>query len=272
MVRLLNAEPVIVPCSDSDGLKLSPAALEAAITPKTRWLIINSPTNPSGAVYSAAELRALADVLQRHPDVLILSDDIYEHIVFDGITYTCFASAVPALRDRIVTVNGVSKAYAMTGWRIGYAAGPKWIIDAMGKVQSHTIGCSSAASQVAAAAALDGPQDFIASRTAEYQLRRDRVMALLADVPGLRCHRPEGAFYLFVNWSGLAGMRTPAGTTLRTDSDLAEYFISEGRVVVIPGEAFSVSQWFRLSIATGLPVLEEACGRIGAAVAKLSRG
>ncbi len=269
MTKLAGGKPVEVECKRQFGLKLDPETLEAAITPKTRWLVLNSPVNPSGIVYSAEEFKALGEVLKRHPHVMVMSDEIYEHLLFDGTPFACFAQCCPELKGRTLTINGVSKAYAMTGWRIGYAGGPKELIKAMGKVQSQTVGSNSSISQAASVAALDGPQDFIKERAAEYQARRDRCMALLDAIPGLKCMKPLGAFYLYVDCSGVIGAQTPEGATIATDSDLVNYLLDTAHVALVTGSAYGMSPWFRVSIASALPVLESACTRIAAAMTTL---
>ncbi len=270
MTKMVGGSPVVVSCSQNNGFKLDGKALEAAITPKTRWLILNTPCNPSGAVYSRKDLEEIAEVVRRHPHVLVMTDDIYEHILFDGLTYHSFAAVAPDLKERTLTINGVSKAYAMTGWRIGYAGGPAELIAAMKKVQSQSLGSISSISQAGAVAALIGPQDFLKERAKAFQDRRDRVIELLGKVPGLRCHRPEGAFYLFIECSGLIGKKTPAGTRLERDTDVAEYLLEEARVVVVNGTAYGMSPYFRISTATSMAKLESACARIAAACSKLS--
>ncbi len=270
IVLLTGATPVIVPCGIDAGFKLTPAQLEAAITPATKWLIFNSPSNPTGAAYSRAELAALAEVLVRHPHVHILSDDMYEHIVYDGFEFTTLAQVEPALYERTLTVNGASKAYAMTGWRIGFAGGPAPIIKAMAKIQSQSTSNPDSIAQWAVTAALNGPQDFLIERNAAFAKRRDLVVSMLNQTPGLRCPRPQGAFYVYPDCSGLIGKRTPAGGTLTDDEAVAAYFLDTEGVAVVHGAAFGGSPAFRISYATADTVLEEACTRIQRAVGKLT--
>ena len=269
IVAFTGATPVIVPCGIDIGFKLTPAALEAAITPKTRWLILNSPSNPTGAAYSHAELRGLADVLLRHPHVHILSDDMYEHIVYDDFKFATIAEVEPALFDRTLTVNGASKAYAMTGWRIGFAGGPAWLIKAIAKIQSQSTTNPCSIAQAAVTAALNGDQSFLIERNAAFSIRRDLVVSMLNQTPGLRCPRPEGAFYVYPDCSGLIGKTTPEGVVLTNDEAVATYFIDAEGVAVVHGAAFGGSPAFRISYATSEANLEEACTRIQRAVGKL---
>ncbi|WP_118184836.1 aspartate transaminase [Paraburkholderia phosphatilytica] len=269
MVVACEGVPVIMACDESAGFKVTPDLLESAITARTRWLILNSPSNPTGASYTASELRALADVLLRHPDVLVLTDDIYEHIRYDAEGNPHIAAIEPALRDRTVVVNGVSKTYAMTGWRIGYAAGPSDIIAAMDTLQSQSTSCASSVSQAAALAALQGDQGSIAEAVQIYRKRRDRAVALLNAIPGLRCAAPAGAFYLFVNCAGVIGKRMRSGEVIGSDSDFVLYLIETAGVVLVAGSAYGVSPYFRMSIATGIDVIEEGCRKIERAVSEL---
>jgi aspartate aminotransferase len=269
MTKMAGGTPVVVNCTQNNGFKLDAHALEQAITPRTRWLMLNTPCNPTGTVYSREDLTALADVVRRHPQVLVMTDEIYEHIIFDGLKFHSFAEVAPDLKQRTLTLNGVSKGYAMTGWRVGFAGGPAELIAAMRKVQSQSLGSISSISQAGAVAALTGPQAYLQERAEAFQARRDKVIALLSAVPGLRCHRPEGAFYLFVDCSGLVGRETPRGVMLRHDIDVAEYLLDEARVVVVNGTAYGISPYFRISIATSMERLEAACERIAAAVARL---
>jgi aspartate aminotransferase len=269
MVLACDGTPVIVPCAEADDFRLSPEALEAAITPNTRWLVFNSPTNPTGTVYTVAQLRAIADVLLRHPQVMLLTDDIYEHIRFDGGATPHLVAIEPQLRPRAVVINGVSKSYAMTGWRIGYAAGPADIVGAMDMIQSQSTSGASSVSQAAALAALRGPMDFLAPWVATYRQRRDTALALLNAIPGISCRAPGGAFYLYVNCAGLIGRRTPQGTTLSGDLEVTLYLLESAGVSLIAGSAYGMSPYFRMSIATGLDVIEDGCRRIAAAVAEL---
>ncbi|MEU0508034.1 MULTISPECIES: aspartate transaminase [Amycolatopsis] len=270
MVLANDGTPVIVDCPESDGFKLTPARLEAAITPRTRWLVLNSPGNPTGAAYSAEELRALAGVLLAHPQVHVLTDEIYDEIWYEAESVPTLGSVEPRLRDRVFLTNGVSKTYAMTGWRIGYGAGPRELVGAINKLQSQMSSCPSSVSQAAAVAALTGPQDFVATTVATYRGRRDRVAKLLADVPGLSVTAPSGGFYLFVNCGGLLGKRTPAGDVLRTDEEFTRYLLESERVAVIHGAAYGTPGYFRVSFATSTAVLDEACEAIARACARLS--
>lgn len=270
MVLACDGTPVVVPCPEADGFLLTPAALEAAITPATRWLILNSPSNPTGAAYGAAQLRGLADVLLRHPQVMVLTDDIYEHIRFGTADNPHIAAVEPGLRERTLVINGVSKTYAMTGWRIGYAAGPGELIAAMDMLQSQSTSCACSVSQAAALAALRTEASFLPDWVATYRARRDKALALLNAIPGLSCSAPEGAFYLFVGCAGLIGKRTDRGRKIETDLDVALYFLESAGVAVIAGTSYGLSPYFRISIATGIEVIEEACRRMAAAVATLS--
>ncbi len=262
MVLLAGGTPVFVSCPDQTGFKLRPEDLEEAITPRTKWLILNSPNNPTGAAYSAAELRALTDVLLRHPQVWLLTDDIYEHLVYDGFRFVTPLAVEPELRPRCLTMNGVAKAYAMTGWRIGYAGGPSGLIKAMAKVQSQSTSNPCSISQAAAVVALTGPQDFIAERAAIFRERRDLVVDLLNRAPGLRCHRPEGAFYVYPSIAGVIGRRTPDGTALADSEGFARYLLEGEGVAVVHGTAFGMDPYVRISYATSTDLLEEACQRI----------
>jgi len=270
IVAFCGATPVILPCPIGQGFKLTPDQLDAAITPRTKWVILNSPSNPTGAAYSADELRALADVLLGHPHVHVLTDDMYEHIVFDGFRFSTIAQLEPRLFDRTLTVNGASKAYAMTGWRIGFAGGPKPIIRAMAKIQSQSTSNPCSIAQAAAAAALQGPQDFLAERNRAFAERRDLVVSMLNQAQGLSCPKPEGAFYVYPDCSGLIGRRTPDGQLLETDEQVAAYLLDSEGVAVVHGAAFGLSPAFRISYATGIDVLEEACRRIQRACAAVS--
>jgi aspartate aminotransferase len=261
---------VTIACPESSGFKLTPAQLAAAITPRTRWLLINSPSNPTGACYTIAEYRALAEVLAAHPDVLVMTDDIYEHIRYDGDRTPHLLEAAPALRDRTLLVNGVSKTYAMTGWRIGYAAGPTEIIRAMDTLLSQSSGNCCSVSQAAAAAALNGDQSFVAESRAVYCSRRDATLARINAIPGLSCAAPAGAFYLYVNCAGLLGRTTPQGNTLRNDGDVVMYLLDSEGVALVAGSAYGLSPYFRLSIATTQELLNEGCTRIARAIAALS--
>ena len=262
MVLMAGGEPVIAPCGPNSNYKLTPEALEAVITPRTKWIILNSPSNPTGAAYTKAELRGLADVLLRHPQVWILTDDMYEHLVYDDFEYWTIAQVEPALYDRTLTMNGVSKAYAMTGWRIGYAAGPEKLIKAMGKVISQTTSNPCSISQYAALEALNGPQDFMAERRAVYQQRRDMVVAGLNKCAGLHCPTPEGAFYVYPSCAGVIGKTAPSGNVIKTDEDFATELLETEKVAVVFGAAFGMSPAFRISYATSTEALTEALTRI----------
>ena len=268
MVKLLGGVPVTPACPADTGFRLTPEVLQAAITPRTKWLFLNMPGNPSGAVYAATELQALGAVLAQHPHILILSDEIYEHILFDGRTFVSFGAACPDLRDRTLIVNGVAKAYAMTGWRIGYAAGPAPLIKAMNTVQSQSVTSVAAPMQAAALAALNGPQDCIAQFRAAFERRRDLVVAGIATIPGLTLAPPEGAFYAYIGCAALIGKRTANGETLIDDTAVTQYLLTSG-VAAVPGTAYGLSPFFRISTATSDAVLTEAIARIKAAVAAL---
>lgn len=269
MTLACAGEPVIVPCAETDDFKLTPAALEAAITPRTRWLILNSPTNPTGSAYTAADFRALADVLLRHPHVLLMTDDIYEHIRFGSEENPHPVAIEPALKARTLVINGVSKTYAMTGWRIGWAAGPEDLIAALDMLQSQSVTNACSVSQAAALAALRGDQGFLEEWVAVYRQRRDLALELINAVPGLSCRTPVGAFYLYVNCSGMIGRTTPDGKLLETDMDAVMYLLEGAGVAVIAGTVYGLSPYFRMSIATSLAVIEEGCRRIAKAVAEL---
>ena len=269
MVIANDGTPVIVECPEAQGFKLTPEALEAAITPKTLWLILNAPSNPTGAAYSRAELEALGAVLLRHPQVLVLSDDIYDQVWFRDEPMTTLAAAVPALKDRILLTNGVSKSYAMTGWRIGYAAGPAPLIAAINKLQSQMSSCPSSVSQAAAAYALSADQSFVTESVEVYKARRDYACARLNAMPGLSCTVPDGAFYLFPNCAGVIGRRTPEGKIIETDLDFVLYLLDDVGVAALQGAAYGLSPHFRLSIATSMEAIREACDRIERAVADL---
>ena len=269
MVAFAEGTPVRVATQPEHGLKLQPAGLEAAITPRTKWLVLNSPSNPSGATYTGDELKALAAVLERHPQVWVMVDDMYEHILFDGRRFSTFAQVAPQLAARTLTINGVSKAYAMTGWRIGYAGGPTDLIKAMGKMQSQSTANPSSVSQAAAVAALNGPQDIVRLRCAEFEARRDRILPLINAIPGLACEKPPGAFYFFVGCAGLIGKRTPQGKALANDEDVALHLLDAG-VALVHGGAYGTSPYFRVSFATSMDNLEEACRRMRDAFSHLT--
>lgn len=270
MVILHGGTPRVVPCGVEDGFKITPERLEAEITAKTRWFLFNSPSNPTGAIYSRDELRALGDVLARHPHVAIMSDEIYEHIVCGQTPFTSFAVACPELRDRTLIINGVSKAYAMTGWRLGYAAGPKDLTRLLNKMQSQSTTCPSSITQYAAIAALNGPQDFVADAVREYRARGDLVARGFSAIPGLEVMAPEGAFYLFPKCAAYIGRTAPDGTVIANDTALASYLLTEGKVATVPGAAFGVEPYIRLSFATSKDNLTLAIERISAALAKLA--
>ena len=262
IVLLAGGEPKAAPTTAENGFKLKPENLEAAITPRTRWLFLNSPSNPSGAAYTRAELRALADVLLRHPHVWILTDDMYEHLVFGDFEFSTIAEVEPALYDRTLTMNGVSKAYAMTGWRIGYAAGPEPLIKLMAKVMSQTTSNPSSISQWAAVEALSGPQDFIKPNAKLFESRRDLVVSMLNQARGIHCPTPEGAFYVYPSVAELIGKTAPSGKVIGSDQDFAVELLETEGVSVVFGAAFGLSPFFRISYATSNALLEDACGRI----------
>jgi aspartate aminotransferase len=262
MVLLAGGTPVSVATTAENGFKLNAADLEAAITPKTKWLILNSPSNPSGAAYTRAELQAIADVLLKHPQVWVLTDDMYEHLVFDDFEFVTIAQVEPKLCDRTLTMNGVSKAYAMTGWRIGYAGGPEALIKAMAKMISQTTSNPSSISQWAAVEALNGTQDFIKPNARLFQKRRDLVVSMLNQASGIHCPTPEGAFYVYPSVEGLIGKTAPSGKVIQTDEDFAGELLESEGVAVVHGAAFGLSPFFRISYATSEDVLEDACGRI----------
>ncbi len=269
MALACDGTPMVLTCKEEDGFRLQAAALEDAITPNTRWLLLNSPTNPTGAAYGAPDLRAIADVLLRHPQVMLMTDDIYEHIRFSDEASPHILAIEPALRDRTMVINGVSKTYAMTGWRIGYAAGPADLISAMETLQSQSTSNACSVSQAAALAALEGDQSFISGFMATYSLRRDTALAKINAIPGLHCRAPGGAFYLFVNCSGLIGRQTAQGEELKTDVDVVLFLLNTVGVAMIPGSAYGVAPYFRMSIATSLDVIAEGCRRIASAVSQL---
>lgn len=262
MVIANDGKPVIVRCSENQDFKLTAEALEAAITPKTRWLILNAPSNPTGAAYSRADLGALGAVLLRHPNVLVLSDDIYDQIWYRDEPATTLAAAVPALKDRILLTNGVSKTYAMTGWRIGYAAGPAPLVAAINKLQSQMSSCPSSISQAAAAHALSSDQAFVRDSVKLYKERRDYACARLNAIPGLSCLVPDGAFYLYPGCAGVIGKTTPDGKVIENDLDFVLYLLDGVGVAAVQGAAYGLSPYFRLSIATSMEAIREACDRI----------
>ncbi len=262
MVLLAGGKPVIVETSAEDGYKVRPEALEAAITEKTKWLIFNSPSNPSGAGYSAQELKGLTDVLLRHEQVWIMSDDMYEHLVYDDFVFATPAQVEPGLHERTLTVNGVSKAYSMTGWRIGYAGGPEKLVRAMAKLQSQSTSNPCSISQWAAVEALNGPQDFLDDWRTAFRERRDLVVEMLNAAEGITCHRPEGAFYVYPSIAGLIGKRTPDGKVIETDEDFVTALLEAEGVAAVHGAAFGTSPNFRVSYATSTEALQQACERI----------
>jgi len=265
IVQYCGGTPVIINAGVTQGYKITPAQLDAAITPATKWLILNSPSNPTGAAYSESELKALGEVLLRHPHVYVMADDMYEHITYGDFKFTTIAQVVPALYERTLTVNGCSKAYAMTGWRIGFAGGPLPIIKAMMKLQSQSTSNPCSIAQAAAVAALNGPQDFLQERNAAFERRRDLVVAMLNAIDGIECPRPDGAFYVYPDVSGLIGKSTPDGRKIATDEDLVNYFLDDFRVAAVHGAAFGLSPAFRVSYATSEELLTKACERIAEA-------
>ncbi len=271
IVQLCGGKAITVACGAESGFKLTPQALQAAITPRTRWLILNSPSNPTGAVYSRAELQALAEVLLAHPQVLVLSDDIYEHLIFDGLPFFTLAQVEPRLRERVLTMNGVSKAYAMTGWRIGFGTGPGWLIEAMEKLQGQQTSGASTISQHAALAALTGPQDFIIQSRAAFQRRRDAVVAALNQALGLHCEVPQGAFYAFASCEGVIGKITPAGAQLNSDEDVVNALLDEAGVATVHGSAFGLGPYIRIAYALDDESLKQACQAVQGFCASLSR-
>lgn len=266
MVELAEGVPVIARCRSEDHLKLTPKILRENITPRTKWLILNSPNNPSGMVYTKEELEALAEVLRHYPHVYILTDDIYEHLVFDEMGFHTIAQVAPDLQDRTLTINGVSKTYAMTGWRIGYGAGPRSLIEAMTILQSQSTSNANSIAQEAALVALEGPQEFLTTWKALYAERRDKALKLLNDIPGIHCLEPQGAFYLYPSCDALMGKHTPSETIIASDTDLATYLLESVGVAVVPGTAFGLSPYFRISYALDTERLLEACQRISRAV------
>lgn len=270
MVLLAEGTPVTIECSADNNFKLSAASLEAAITPKTKWLIFNSPSNPTGGAYTHDELKEITDVLMKHPHVYIMTDDMYEHLVYDGFKFCTPAQVEPKLYDRTLTCNGVSKSYAMTGWRIGYAGGPKELIKAISKIQSQSTSNPSSVSQAAALAALEGDQSFLAERNEVFKGRRNMVVDLLNEAEGLKCLKPEGAFYVYPSCAGLIGKKTPEGKVIESDEDFVTYLLESEGVACVQGSAFGLSPYFRISYATSTENLTEACARIKRACAALS--
>lgn len=262
MVRIAGGEPVFVTCAQNNQFRLLPEDLEAAITPRTRMLILCSPNNPSGAAYGKADLRALADVLLRHPHVFVVVDEIYEHLVYDGLKSVSLAASDPGLRDRVLTVNGMSKGYAMTGWRIGFAGGPADVVKTLSTLQSQNVSCPSTIAQAAAIEALDGPQDFIGRNQATFRERRDLVVSMLNRCVGLSCHAPEGAFYVFASCAGCIGRRTPEGGFIDSDEDFVVALLKAEGVAAVHGGAFGLSPYFRISYALSLGEMRDAMERI----------
>ncbi|HJO75393.1 MAG TPA: pyridoxal phosphate-dependent aminotransferase [Rhodospirillales bacterium] len=267
---LFEGKPVFVNCPAEKGFRMTPEDLDAAITPKTKWLVLNSPSNPSGAAYSRDDLKALTDVLMRHPHVWVMTDDIYEHVIYDGFEFSTVAEIEPGLKDRTLTLNGMSKAYCMTGWRVGFAGGPSGLIKAMTKVQSQSTTHTAAVSQAASVAALNGPHDFVAANNKIFQERRDLVVSMLNQASGLSCPTPEGAFYVYPSCAGTIGKTTPGGKTIETDEDFVTYILEEEGVAAVQGVAFGLSPHFRVSYATATDLLEDACQRIQRACAALT--
>jgi aspartate aminotransferase len=261
-VKLAGGAPVAISCPENNQFKLRAADLEAAITPRTKWVVLNFPNNPTGAVCSRAEMRQLADVLLKRPHVLIMADEIYEHLTYDGAEFCSIAKVEPKLKERTLTVNGASKAYAMTGWRVGYAGGPKAMIAAMTNMQGQATAGVSTIGQAAVAAALDGPQDLIKERVADYQNRRDLVVGWLREAKGLTCHKPEGAFYVFPGMAGCIGKTTKGGRKIANDTDFVTALLEERQVATVQGAAYGMSPYFRISYATDLESLREGCRRI----------
>ncbi|MBB4194326.1 aspartate aminotransferase [Rhizobium aethiopicum] len=262
IVRFAGGVPVAVPCHEQTGFKLRPEDLEAAITPRTKWLFLNFPNNPTGAACSRAEMAAIAEVMLRHPHVWIMTDDIYEHLVYDDFQFCTMAEVEPRLYERVLTMNGVSKAYAMTGWRLGFCAGSKELMAAISNVNGQNGGGIATLTQAAATAALDGPQDLLKERAAIYKKRRDFVLDKLSEVEGLRCHRPEGAFYIYPNISGLIGKTSKGGRKIETDVDFVMALVEEHHVATVQGAAYGMSPFFRISYATSMEKLDEGCARI----------
>ncbi|BCX67236.1 pyridoxal phosphate-dependent aminotransferase [Pseudomonas izuensis] len=269
IARLNDAKPVIIPGDQTNGFKLSPEALDQAITPRSKWVILNTPNNPSGAVYSEAELLALAEVLHRHPHVLIMADEIYEQFVYGDARHVSLTRIAPELKPRTLIVNGASKGYAMTGWRLGFGAGPAWLIAAIGKLLSQTTTCPSSVSQAAAVAAFAGDQAPIAGMREVYQHRRDRMLELLQPINGLSFTPPDGAFYVFANVSGLMGKTSDSGEIIRSDSELVAYLLKEHGLATVSGTAYGMSPYIRLSFASSLDVIEEGCHRLKEACLRL---
>lgn len=269
IVLLAGGKPVVAHCLIEDNFKLTPIHLERLITPRTKWLILNSPSNPTGAAYSKEELLMLAEMLRQYPEICVMSDDIYEHIVFDDFKFYTLAQVAPDLKDRVFIVNGLSKSYSMTGWRLGYGAGPKELVKAMTVIQSQSTSNPSSISQMAAIEALNGTQDFIKPNALGFQQKRDRALSILQSGQGLDCYNPEGAFYLFPRCDELFGKKTPNGDVINNSNDLATYLLEYAEVAVVPGTAFGLEGYFRISYATSMEEIQEACTRIVNACNKL---
>lgn len=270
IVNLAGGTPITIECGDDTNFKLTPEKLERAITKNTKWLVLNSPSNPTGAAYSFGELKALADILLKHPQVYVMSDDIYEHVIYDGFKFHTMVEVEPKLKERTLTINGVSKAYSMTGWRIGYGAGPAELIKAIATLQSQSTSNPCSISQAATVEALNGTQDFIKPRNESFKKRRDLVVEGLNNIPGIACKKPEGAFYVFPSCKGLIGKRTPSGKVIANDTDFASYLLEDHLVALVPGAAFGAEGYFRISYATSDEVLKRALDRIKKAVEALA--
>lgn len=270
ITNLFGGIPKIIACDEKNNFKLLPEQLEVAITPQTKWLILNTPSNPTGEIYTRDELKALSDVLLRHPDVHVMCDDIYEYLVYDGLKTQTLLTVCPELKERCLIVNGVSKSYSMTGWRLGYGAGPKALIKAMVMLQSQSTTNPSSISQAAAIQALNGDQTFLDEWRESFAQRRDLVWGLINDIPGLSCRKPGGAFYLYVNCSAYIGKKTPEGAVIADDAQFATYLLEKGRVATVNGDAFGLSPYFRISYVITNELLIEACARIKQAVAELT--
>lgn len=270
MVLVNDGTPVIVACTEASGFKLTPELLEGAITPRTKWVLLNTPSNPTGALYTEAELRALIDVLRRHPQVWILTDEIYEHLSYGDARHVSIAALDDDIAERTLTINGVSKAYAMTGWRVGYAGGPRMLIKAMGTLISQSTSCVTSMSQAAAAFALTADQACVAEGAAVFKARRDRIVTLLNAIPGIRCAEPAGAFYVYPSVEGLIGKKTPGGQVLESDLDVSMYLLNEAKVAVMDGTSYGLSPYLRLSFATSIEQIEIGCERIARACANLT--
>jgi aspartate aminotransferase len=262
MAKVAGGVPVTINCPQNNGFKLRPEDLDAAITPKTKWVMVNFPNNPTGAACSRAEMQAIAAVLMKHPHVWVMTDDMYEHLIYDGFEFCTIADVEPRLKDRTLTVNGASKTYAMTGWRVGFCGGPKALIKGMMNMQGQATAGVSTISQAAVAAALDGPQEFVRERAEEYRQRRDLVVDMLNAAPGISCHKPEGAFYVFPNIAGCIGKTSKGGRKIETDTDFAMALLEEKYVATVQGTAYGMSPYLRISYATNTENLREACGRI----------